>query len=301
MTLSQNLKPLLSASLFAFGLGAAPFAMAATSASLFEQEAPVGVRPQGMGNAFVAVANDVNAVYWNPAGLALINNQQVQATWQDRFGLGIQYNYIGYAQKNYGGSWAHQDAGGFLLGGGDYTSDIFTFAGATQIDDFTFLGGAIKFIKLDYSSPAACPANSACKDASSDGYALDVGLMHIVDPQTTVGAVVREATSSVKSSSAGSNDRYDNNILVGFSRKMNDRTLLALQFGNLGKDTTLHLGVETKMQENLMLRAGYDDDLWTAGLGVKQDQWELNYAYLNDNNISGSNQDSHKFGGTLHF
>lgn len=290
---------LLGGALLLMGGLFSPRAEAAQAAQLFEQEAPAGVRPQGMGNSFVAVADDVNAIYWNPAGLALIKDQQVQASWQDRFGLGIQYNYISYAQPNYGASWAHQDASGFLLGGGDYTSDIFTFAGATQIDESTFVGGALKFIKLDFSPPGNCP--TTCRTSSSDGYALDVGIMHRVDPQTTVGAVIREATSSVKNSSASSNDRYDNNILIGFSRKMNDKTLLALQFGNLGKDTTIHLGVESRLQENLVVRAGYDDEIWTAGIGLMQDRWELNYAYINDNNIQGSNEGSHKFGGTLHF
>ena len=31
---------------------------------------PVGARALGMGGAFVAVANDVSAMYWNPAGIA---------------------------------------------------------------------------------------------------------------------------------------------------------------------------------------------------------------------------------------
>lgn len=35
-----------------------------------QSEAPVGVRAAGMGGAFVAVADDASAVFWNPAGLA---------------------------------------------------------------------------------------------------------------------------------------------------------------------------------------------------------------------------------------
>jgi len=35
-----------------------------------QPEPPVGVRAAGMGGAFVAVADDATAVYWNPAGLA---------------------------------------------------------------------------------------------------------------------------------------------------------------------------------------------------------------------------------------
>ena len=37
-----------------------------------------GARPMGMGGAFTAVADDANAPYWNPAGLAL--NPEVSIT-----------------------------------------------------------------------------------------------------------------------------------------------------------------------------------------------------------------------------
>ncbi|MBU4443884.1 UPF0164 family protein, partial [bacterium] len=31
---------------------------------------PIGTRAMGMGSAFVSVANDATALYWNPAGIA---------------------------------------------------------------------------------------------------------------------------------------------------------------------------------------------------------------------------------------
>jgi hypothetical protein len=42
--------------------------LASTAAA--QAEAPAGVRATGMGGAFVAVADDASAVFWNPAGLA---------------------------------------------------------------------------------------------------------------------------------------------------------------------------------------------------------------------------------------
>ena len=39
--------------------------------ALNSHEITIGTRPMGMGGAFTAVANDANAAYWNPAGLAL--------------------------------------------------------------------------------------------------------------------------------------------------------------------------------------------------------------------------------------
>jgi hypothetical protein len=50
-------------------LGLMPVAAAAQAAGAGGMEV-LGVRAQGMGGAFVAVADDATAVYWNPAGLA---------------------------------------------------------------------------------------------------------------------------------------------------------------------------------------------------------------------------------------
>ena len=38
-----------------------------------------GARPVAMGYAFSAVADDLNALYWNPAGLALQMDRQMTA------------------------------------------------------------------------------------------------------------------------------------------------------------------------------------------------------------------------------
>jgi long-subunit fatty acid transport protein len=41
----------------------------------------VGVRAMGMGGAFVGVADDFTAIYWNPAGLAQIDHREVQVSF----------------------------------------------------------------------------------------------------------------------------------------------------------------------------------------------------------------------------
>lgn len=49
---------------------------------------PVGARPIGMGGAFIALADDVSATYWNPAGLAYLPSPEL--TIQAQF---IDYEY----------------------------------------------------------------------------------------------------------------------------------------------------------------------------------------------------------------
>jgi Uncharacterised protein family (UPF0164) len=53
----------------------------------------VGGRPLGMGGAFVAVANDVTAGYYNPAGLANLNYPQISLMHSEQFGSLVNYDY----------------------------------------------------------------------------------------------------------------------------------------------------------------------------------------------------------------
>jgi F plasmid transfer operon, TraF, protein len=51
------------------------------STALAQSESPAGVRATGMGGAFVAVADDASAVFWNPAGLATGSYFSVALDW----------------------------------------------------------------------------------------------------------------------------------------------------------------------------------------------------------------------------
>ncbi len=55
---------------------------------------PVGARAVGMGGAFVAVANDASAMYWNPAGIARLTRSEALFTHSDWI-ADINFNYAG--------------------------------------------------------------------------------------------------------------------------------------------------------------------------------------------------------------
>lgn len=59
-----------------------------------------GARGLGMGGAFCAVADDVTAGYWNPAGLWKISGQQAQFMHSERFGGIVRYDYLGYGRSD---------------------------------------------------------------------------------------------------------------------------------------------------------------------------------------------------------
>lgn len=57
----------------------------------------VGGRALGIGSAYAALANDVMAGYWNPAGLARIEYPQIAISHDERFGNLINYDFASVA------------------------------------------------------------------------------------------------------------------------------------------------------------------------------------------------------------
>jgi hypothetical protein len=57
----------------------------------------IGGRALGVGSAYAALANDVTAGYWNPAGLARIQYPQIAVSHDERFGNLINYDYAAFA------------------------------------------------------------------------------------------------------------------------------------------------------------------------------------------------------------
>src|SRR5712671_6463697 len=53
----------------------------------------VGGRALGLGGAYAALANDVTAGYWNPAGLSRIMYPQITLMHDERFGDLVNYDY----------------------------------------------------------------------------------------------------------------------------------------------------------------------------------------------------------------
>lgn len=57
----------------------------------------VGGRSVGMGETAIAAVNDVSSIFWNPAGLVLVDNSQFSAMHIEWFS-DIRYEWIGFAQ-----------------------------------------------------------------------------------------------------------------------------------------------------------------------------------------------------------
>ncbi len=66
-------------------------------------ELGVGAKALGMGNANVALSDDAYGFYWNPSGLAFLNNFQAASMHTDLFSSMEQQNFISAAMPVFGG------------------------------------------------------------------------------------------------------------------------------------------------------------------------------------------------------
>ena len=100
-----------------FLLVAALLAPAAAHATKYAGEflkVQPGARAIGMGGAFVAVADDATAPYWNPAGMVYLPYREVLPQHSEKFGDLINHDYLG-AVFPLGGPKGRQQAVGFGL------------------------------------------------------------------------------------------------------------------------------------------------------------------------------------------
>jgi len=54
----------------------------------------VGARASALGDAFVAIANDVSALYWNPAGLVQFKNDEIIFS-HNKWVVDINHDFLG--------------------------------------------------------------------------------------------------------------------------------------------------------------------------------------------------------------
>src|SRR5512134_3499970 len=77
--------------LLAVMLGLADQAWAQTS-----EQVPIGPRAIAMGSAYTSLAQDASALFWNPAGLAGIEHQEIAASYADLYQSGVRDNVAAF-------------------------------------------------------------------------------------------------------------------------------------------------------------------------------------------------------------
>lgn len=151
-----------------------------------------GARAGGMGEAFVAIADDATATWWNPAGLAFLDKRELtfmHVNWLPTFRLDdLYYDFISYIDniEDWGtvgvnvvflnlGQTERRDALNTPLGTFSTFETAITGSYGTTVTDNLGIGLNVKFI---YSHLADRGAGQERGSGVATDFAVDLGLLY---------------------------------------------------------------------------------------------------------------------------
>ena len=267
----------------------------------------VGPRALGMGGAFVGVADDVTAGYWNPAGLAFLSGRVASVMHSEQL-TGLAYDYAAYAHPR--GQGDRRSAYGFslirlglddipvtalpdpnqpidaLLANGQrnrpfierFVSNVeyaLLLSFARRTSNRFAIGGNLKVV------------HKSLDVASAFGLGLDAGVM--IRPLTSlaIGVHVMNLTSTVLTWNTGRKEYIAPLLKVGVAyarpvSRLHGHILVAADLDILfeGRNQTAsrslgaasgsaHLGFEYRLKQAVTMRLGAQAAGLTAGAGLR--------------------------------
>ncbi len=261
-----------------------------------------GARASGMGEAFTAVVDDATSIYWNPAGLASVDDVELNFTHTEWL-VDIRFEQISVVNEMFGGAVGLGFTGlfyGDLDRYGDYPSltpdgtfnpyDFALSAGyGTDILPNLAVGAAAKLIhsKIDFESATSWAVDLGITHKSMiEGLTLAASLLNL-GPQAKF---VEEKFYPPFQMRIGGAYLYTAGWLHGDLIAATD-----VVFPNDG-DAKLHVGAEYNYERYLSVRAGYKGNYYvqglTMGLGLSYKNLRFDYAFMP---IEYGLGDSHRF------
>jgi opacity protein-like surface antigen len=270
----------------------------------------VGARPVGMGEAFVAVANDPSTIYWNPAGLAGLPRNEVTFSHTE-WPADVNYEFAaavlpsaklgGVLGIQFGALYTEIDETDELHPYGTgrtftYTDFVGGLSYARRFTDKLLIGATAKFVHENLGLDVG--------GTTINNFLVDVGSIYYVGyGSLRVGVALANFGPDFKPSGlysspyADEQREYDSfnpptQFRFGLAWEPIDNPQLRLTTAAevtqpADNEQEIKLGLEGTFRQALSLRAGYnfnaDEIQWSAGAGAYADlgtrRCTADYAY----------------------
>lgn len=247
-----------------------------------------GARPDGMGQAFSAVADDINTLSFNPAGLGNIRLPEAGYGYES-FIAGIGYDFAGAAIPM--GDAGVLGLGYIDMGTAPFNSTADPAAATSSAMDRAFIAGWGRSFYDLHLGFAAKYITRRLDNLSGDGFAFDLGLRYRVLPTLTLAASVLNLGPDIHMPDPESLPTVAN---LGAAWTLVEEPLHSLTVAVNGalcaatNTQQLGFGAEYWYRGQFALRAGYladsldrtlNSDGFSAGAGVKVSFFQLDYAF----------------------
>jgi hypothetical protein len=276
----------------------------------------VGGRALAMGSASVALASDVTAGYWNPAGLARIDYPQFMLMHDEQFGSLVNFDYgaaampmgpnasLGLSIMRVGVDNIADTRNAGVDADGNLTYDPNRFS---RIDPnkVTYFNAADWSIYVTYavreSEDFSYGANiklirRSAAEHGATGVGFDLGLRYTAAEHLVLGANIQDVTTTLLAWDTGRNELVSPTVRLGsvyfvdvFGGRFAPALDADLRFENRQSASTFHLGrmsldlhggLEFCWKELVSLRAGYSDTKQpTFGAGIRFKKIAIDYSF----------------------
>jgi hypothetical protein len=235
----------------------------------------VGARALALGGAFVSVADDATAAYWNPAGISGMSEATAGVAYS-RMSLDRSYSYIGGVIPRY------RAAAGLIVSG---VSDIQGYD-ANNYPTSKFSNTNMALL-LSYAYPleegvsvgaSVKGLTSRIKNTSAKGYGLDAGVMLRLLDQLSLGFVLQDVYTKLVWDGDYSERvpfvwkmgaSYDWFEPKGKPRSYNVKLCLDVEKYSTRDRMRVNAGVELTLPYDIALRGGVADGFLAAGIGLR--------------------------------
>ncbi len=296
----------------------------------------VGARVAAMGNTFVAIADDVNTIYWNPSGLGQLERSQFSAMHAE-WVADIRYEWIGFAQSL--GRWVtigadaalvhtediprtvELNTGGYEQDGTfDYSDLIIRVAAGSGIYKGVRIGAALQISQqtVDFGGTSKPVSKKELRADSVNLGAIYQPSIQNLRLGVSLQNIGRDPTGFIVQSSplpkifrlgaaytiAIQPSTKEGETLTPEQLSAENHLTLALDF-NFASDRSpsIHTGVEYLFRHGLALRGGYRSEAdfdfvshFSGGIGYASSAYQLDYAFVPLGEIGGTHRVSFTLG-----
>ena len=250
-----------------------------------------GVRPQGMGGAFVARADDTSAGLWNPAGLAQLKQSEIVANYSTLYTGLYEYNlsltYLGYTLPVH---WSGALGLNFIrLQSPLYSETTVLFSYSQRLRNL-YLGANVKGLFANFSENEYTQIDPLFQRYGrlTKGVSFDLGVLLKISDAFSVGLAAQNLNQPNLALEEGAESILPREIKTGISFRFG-QVYPSLDF--TWRDTTIrdkqdiniHFGVETLLPRDVSLRTGINLYELTAGASYRvqsaSGEFQIDYAF----------------------